>query len=624
MPSQQSPEHWIRRLRKYLLADLSLSPRTIDLYEPLTRVFLSYLGERNISLNVATEVDLKNYLQWQQRRYRKRHGREPSTLGPWRVHHTVPICHVLRLAQGKWPPASAGDELLSRFQEHLVEHGLEMRKEYSWPARLFTAYLGAHGLDASKVQPADVAKFLRVALTLAKRHHPTRITQPSHWNRVMRRAVHVILRLEQGEWPPGSSPSPVVNTFRQYLVSHQYNHTVVTTAVAAVNQFLRHLQREGRGPEAASPADVSAFVQEKRRLYEKRHGSPPPSERCWRSRYTGPIYRMLRLVDPEWPRPEPPRNEAERLRRDLIEDFGRWLTDDRGLSEDTRRTRCRVAEDSLCWLEAKGLTTSTDFTLVEVDGYLEKRLPPLRRTSRAAVCSALRSFLRFLFCHGGITTDLARGVSGPHLYQDSEIPHAFTEEQIRKILQGARQDRTPAGRRDYAMLLLFATYGLRSGEARHLRLDDIDWKEERIRIRHTKTYNETFVPLMAPVGDAILAYLKNGRRKTENRHVFLQAQAPYQSLSHGTVQAIIHRRLKKADITVVGHQGAHAFRYARARSLLGASVPRSVIGGLFGHRSARSTTVYLKLVTDDLRLIGLDLPSEIRKCQPGQTKKKRS
>lgn len=265
MPSHQPPEHWIRRLRKYLLANLSLSPRTIDLYEPLIRVFLSYLGECNISLKVVTEADLKNYLQWQQRRYRKRHGREPSNLRSWRVHHTAPICHLLCLAQGKWPPASPGDELLRRLQEHLVEHGLQMRKEYRWPARLFTAYLGEHGLDASKVQPSDVAKFLRVALTLAKRHHPTRITQPSHWNRVMRRTVHVILRLEQGEWPPGSGRSPIVNTFRQYLISHQYNHTVVTTAVAAVNQFLRHLQREGKRPEAASPADVNAFVQEKRR-----------------------------------------------------------------------------------------------------------------------------------------------------------------------------------------------------------------------------------------------------------------------------------------------------------------------------------------------------------------------
>ena len=623
MPSHQ-PDYWIRRLRKYLFADLKLSPRTLDFYEPLIRVFLSYLGERNISLEVATEADLKDYLQWQQRRYRKRHGREPSNLRSWRIHHAVPTRHLLHVAQGKWPPASPGDELFRRYQQHLIEHGRQMRKEYRRPARLFTDYLGEHGLDASKVQPSDVAEFLRVALTLTRRRHPTQIAQPSNWNRVMRRTVHAILRFAQGDWPPGSRPSPVVDTFREYLKRHRYNHSVVSMSVAAVNQFVRHLHRQGKVPEAARPEDVTAFVDEKRRQYEKRHGGAPPREGNWRSRYTGPIHRMLRLVDPEWPRPEPPRNEAERLRRDLIQEFARWLTDDHGLSEATRKTRCWVANDFLCWVEAKGLATSADFTLVEVDGYLENRLPSLRRTSRATVCSALRGFLRFLFCHDRITSDLACGVSGPHLYQDSEIPHAFTEEQIRKILQCARQDRTPAGRRDYAMLLLFATYGLRAGEVLHLRLDDIDWKEERIRIRHTKTYNETFVPLVAPVGAAIFAYLKNGRPKTESRHVFVRAQAPYQPLRHGAVRSIIHRRLKKAGITVIGHQGAHAFRYARARSLLGASVPRSVIGGLFGHRSARSTTVYLKLVTDDLRSIGLDLPWEITKCQPGPTKKKRS
>jgi len=53
-------------------------------------------------------------------------------------------------------------------------------------------------------------------------------------------------------------------------------------------------------------------------------------------------------------------------------------------------------------------------------------------------------------------------------------------------------------------------------------------------------------------------------------------------------------------------------------------VPRNVIGDLFGHRSAKSTTVYLKLATDDLRSIALDLPSETTKCQRGQTKKKGS
>jgi len=624
MPSRHQPEYWIRHLRKHLQSELSMSERTVDLYEPLMRVFLDYLGARKVSVELATETDLKKYLQWQQRQYRRRHGRKPEHLPSWRLHHTVPIRHLLRVAQGEWPPSSHGRELLRRFEEHLVERGHQMRPEYRRPARLFGAFLDEHRLDASEVQPSDVAEFLRVGLKLASRR-PTEVTLASNWSRVMRRTVHAMLRFERGEWPPGSSPSPVVNAFRQYLVRHQYNKTVGATAVAAVNQFLRYLQRLGKGPEAARPADVNAFVQQKRQQYENRHGNPPPSERSWRSRYTGPIHRMLRLVDQEWPRPEPPRNEAERLRRDAIQAFAHSLTDVRGLSEATRKARCSVANHFLCWLDEKGLDTSVDINLAEVDKYLEHRLPPLRRASRAAVCSALRSFLRFLFRAGRTVSDLARGVSGPHLYHDSEIPRAFTDEQIRQTLRCARQDRSPAGRRDYAMLLLFATYGLRAGEVLHLRLNDIDWKGERIRIRHTKTYNESFVPLMAPVGAAILMYLRNGRPKTEDRHVFLQALAPYQPFSHsGSARTIIRRRLQKAGLTAIGHQGAHAFRYAKARSLLRASVPRNVIGGLFGHRSAKSTTVYLKLATDDLRLIALDLPPETTKCQRGRTKKKRS
>lgn len=624
MSSRHHPEHWIRRLRKHLRSKLSMSDRTVDLYEPRMQAFLDYLAARKVSVESATEADLKRYIDWQQRRYRRRHGREPIHLLPWRCHHVVPIRHLLRVAQGEWPPRSSGRQLLRRFEEHLAERGRQMRPEYRRPARLFAAFLDEHRLEASQVQPSDVERFLRRGLKLAS-PRPTEVTPVSNWSRVMRRTVHAILRFECGEWPPGSSPSPVVGMFMEYLVSHRYNHTVRNTAVAAVNQFLRYLQRLGKGPEAARPADVNAFVQEKRRQYERRHGSPPPSERCWRSRYSGPIHRMLRLVDREWPRPEPPRNESERLRRDTIQSFAHSLTEVRGLSEATRKARCSVADHFLCWLDANGLAASKDINLAEVDKYLEQRLPPLRRSSRAAVCSALRSFLSFLFQSGRTVGDVSRGVSGPHLYQDSEIPRAFTDEQIRQTLRCARQDRTPAGRRDYAMLMLFATYGLRAGEVLHLRLDDIDWKAERIRIRHTKTYNETFVPLMAPVGAAILAYLKHGRPQTEERCVFLQALAPYQPFTlGGSARTIIHRRLQKAGLTVIGHQGAHAFRYAKARTLLRASVPRNVIGSLFGHRSAKSTTVYLKLATDDLRSIALDLPSENTKCQRGRTKKKRS
>jgi integrase len=158
-----------------------------------------------------------------------------------------------------------------------------------------------------------------------------------------------------------------------------------------------------------------------------------------------------------------------------------------------------------------------------------------------------------------------------------------------------------------------------------LRLEDIDWREERLLIRHSKTGYESFLPLVAPVGEALLDYLKRGRPQTTLRQVFVQAIAPYQAFKRGgSLSTVIRYRLQHAAVKPAGHQGAHAFRFARAHSLLCASVPIKAIGDLLGHRSAESTKVYLKLATEDLREIALELPRKRKLCSTGQTKTKRS
>ena len=52
-------------------------------------------------------------------------------------------------------------------------------------------------------------------------------------------------------------------------------------------------------------------------------------------------------------------------------------------------------------------------------------------------------------------------------------------------------------------------------------------------------------------------------------------------------------------------------RHSRAVSLLTGGVPIKVIGDILGHRSTQSTAIYLKLATDDLRAVALDLPEEV-------------
>src|SRR5207237_2935066 len=101
------------------------------------------------------------------------------------------------------------------------------------------------------------------------------------------------------------------------------------------------------------------------------------------------------------------------------------------------------------------------------------------------------------------------------------------------------------------------------------------------------------------------------RPQTDVREVFLRVRAPHGAFPWGgSLHTIIHRRLKEAGIEVKGRHGAHAFRFARAVSLLNAAVPLKSIGDLLGHRSAESTEIYLRLTTEDLRAISLDLPGK--------------
>ena len=316
------------------------------------------------------------------------------------------------------------------------------------------------------------------------------------------------------------------------------------------------------------------------------------------------------MIDPQWPPPTPPGNAQERLQQKVCDGYAQWLVDVQGLSAATLCKNGDAARVFLQWLnENAGMRSLRRLSIKDIDAYLAWRLPDLRRATRVGVCSCLRSFLRYLHSAKRINRDLAAAVSSPSLYQFEDIPRAFTEPQIEAVLETARRDRSPAGIRDYAMLLMLATYGLRSGEVLRLRLEDIQWREERFRVRQSKTGVESFLPLMPAVGEALVNYLKDGRPQTERREVFLRVRAPFGPLAGpASFATVIRRRLQESGIEVEGRHGAHAFRFARALSLLRASVSEKWIGDLLGHRSSSSTQTYLRLATEDLRALSLEVP----------------
>jgi len=625
-PPLTSLEARIQAFKETLQQD-QLRPDSIRQYLEQARLFLSYLDRQQVPLERATPQELDAFIAERLRIYRRQYGRLPRRPVRWRCEYTKAIHRLLRGAQQQWPPPSSGDPDIQRFQTHLTERGLDPSyiQDYLCHARQFVDYLNHREMSLTAVRPEDVDAYLRVALRIYRRRKPNLPNSLDYWRMISRRAVHNLLRFAQGEWPPGSGPDPILSGFRAHLEKYRYGRVGIPSYMSAARQFLRYLKQQGVSVEAARPVHIESFVETKLDRFKKRYRSLPRHPRQWRTGYTGAIHRLLRMLNPNWPPPEPPANEREQFQREVLDGYGRWLVDIHGLSKETLRKNGDAARVFLQWLgERADRDSSPRLGLAEIDQYLSWRMPGLRRATRHGVSQCLRSFLRYLYAEKFVAKDLAPLVSGPIMYKFEDIPRAFTEQQVKALLDITRQDKTPTGLRDHAILMLLSTYGLRAGEVVRLRIDDIDWRADRLRVRQSKSAAESFLPLLPPVGEALLSYLRRGRLRTEIREVFLRVRAPHGGFSSGgSLHTIIQRRLKQAGIQVKGRHGAHAFRFARAGSLLQADVPLKSIGDLLGHRSAESTEIYLRLATKDLRAISIDLPGKGEPCRTGRTKTKR-
>jgi integrase/recombinase XerD len=166
------------------------------------------------------------------------------------------------------------------------------------------------------------------------------------------------------------------------------------------------------------------------------------------------------------------------------------------------------------------------------------------------------------------------------------------------------------GKRDYAILLLLVTYGLRANEVAALTLDDINWKHDRLDIRGRKAGHSTAYPLAPIAGEALLDYLKHGRPETTERALFLGAYAPYKRLSSVAVSLRTKWYLRKAAITV-SRPGSHTLRHTCVQRLVDSGLSLQTIGDFVGHRTPDATQIYAKVNIEALREVALGDGKEV-------------
>ncbi len=270
-----------------------------------------------------------------------------------------------------------------------------------------------------------------------------------------------------------------------------------------------------------------------------------------------------------------------------------------------------ISEKFLSYLESQEIKHIPDIAATHVASYINTLLGYAYKTVELHLC-AMRSFLGYLYLNEFNPLNLTRSIPAIKTRKQNRIPSVWTPDHVTKLLDVIDRG-NPAGKRDYAMILLVAHLGLRTIDIKHLKLDNLKWQDNRIELIQSKTSKALSLPLLPDIGWAIIDYLKNGRPKVESPYVFLRHIAPLEPFSdEDRLHQIVVKYMKLAKIPISPQKkkGMHSLRHTLASRLLEEKTPLSVISDILGHVNSDSTAVYLKVNIDMLRECALN-PGEV-------------
>ena len=398
---------------------------------------------------------------------------------------------------------------------------------------------------------------------------------------------------------------PEIERYVGWLAEHGYAARCVRTRVPLLVAFGEFARARGARAVGELPGHVDAFVAE--RVAERRRPRCA-GERTVTREFRGPLEQLLRVVVPGFTGSGRPHRRRPFV--DELPGFFEHLTSERGLRPPTIRKYQHHLTRLEHYLARIGVAKLADLSPTILSAFVAERAGSgLSRTSLRDGCGVLRVFLRYAHREGAVGRDLSGAVEWPQAYRLSSIPRSITWEEVKGVLAGVDR-RTPAGRRDYAILLLLVTYGLRGREVAALRLDDIDWLRERLRVPERKAGHSTAFPLSTSVGEALADYLRHGRPQTDDRHVFFRAVAPVEPIGPAAISSRARHYLLRAGIEVP-RPGSHTLRHTCVQRLVDSDFSLKTIGDFVGHRSPASTEIYAKVAVEPLREVALGDAEEV-------------
>lgn len=372
--------------------------------------------------------------------------------------------------------------------------------------------------------------------------------------------------------------------FRTWLLDKGFTPLTTVPHLYLMAHVSKWLEREGLTAAGLTEAQAGRFLAEHPRP-KKAAGLRPLLN------YLG----GLGILPPE--PPESPQDAASVL----ISEFAEYLRTERGLAPMTveayssraARFLARYGPDGDPAVIAPGDVTAA--VLADASG--------LSAGAGQLLACALRAFLRYCHVRGLVTADVSAAALSVTGRRTTMLPRGLEPGTIEALLAACDRGE-PAGRRDYAVILLLARLGLRAGEAARLRLDDINWRAGEIGIRG-KGGQYDVLPLPADAGSAVAAWLRDGRPAVPFREVFSTLTAPTRPLTREAVGCLVRRACARAGLEPFG---PHRIRHSAACAMIGAKVPMAGIAQAMRHRSHGVTAIYARAGIDRLRPLARPWP----------------
>ncbi|WP_063890467.1 tyrosine-type recombinase/integrase [Burkholderia ubonensis] len=292
----------------------------------------------------------------------------------------------------------------------------------------------------------------------------------------------------------------------------------------------------------------------------------------------------------------------------LVREFCERLTRRRGLAVSTVAGYRHWISDFLRQTLLPGRSLEK-LPITSLESYIQLRGHGLVRTTLTTAIHCIQAFLldcyrRELLPQRLDQVDLARG------FRRDLPPRAIPWPLIERLLQSI-ECRDRVGRRDHAMLHLMAHYGLRPGELTHLTLDSINWRARTLTVWQPKTQSTLVLPLHDQTLNVLRDYIDLARPQTDLSWLFIRGSAPLAQMTTFSASSVFRTRARRSGLPLAGYS-SYSLRHAFAHRLFQHGVGMKAIGDLMGHRSLVSTSVYLRLQSELLREVALQVPSVAR------------